>query len=111
MQRSRQIPLRTRVQSSETVRVARWPGLPKLGGGHRASSWRGPLELCCLILVYGSLGLSGCAQRSLDDQVQAADGKRPAGKSVTRRNTRWFKSVSSIAMENSLVPSKLLTWI
>jgi peptide methionine sulfoxide reductase msrA/msrB len=78
MQRFRQIPLRTRVQSSETDRVARWAGLPELRGGRWASSWRGPLELCCLILIYGSLGFSGCAQPSLDDQVQAADDKRPA---------------------------------
>jgi peptide methionine sulfoxide reductase msrA/msrB len=78
MQRFRQIPLRIRVQSSEIVRVARWDGLPNLGGGRRASNWLGPLELCCLILVYGSLGFSGCARPSLDDQVQAADDKRPA---------------------------------
>lgn len=69
MQCSRQIPLRTRGQSSGT-RV--------LGLANWAVRWRRPLELCCLILVYGSFGLSGCAQPSLDEQVQAADEKRSA---------------------------------
>ena len=38
--------------------------------------WTAALELLCLLLVYGSLGLSGCGQSSLDENVQAADKRQ-----------------------------------
>jgi len=74
MMRRRHIPLRTDMQFRPTNAAAekRRGVFRKMIGGHAAWGSTAALELGCLILIYGSLSLSGCAQSSLE-KAQAAD--------------------------------------
>jgi peptide methionine sulfoxide reductase msrA/msrB len=75
MMRCRHIPLRTDLRSDATNGPADdcSDAVCKTIGDHAVRGWTAALELGCLILIYSSLSLSGCAQSSLDEKAQAGD--------------------------------------
>src|SRR5579862_964768 len=71
MKRCRQIPVRTQIPSEVTRGPSDVPGKPHSRRGTRG--FTAALELGCLILLYGSLGLSGCAKPSSEAEAGQAE--------------------------------------
>ncbi|HET6325531.1 MAG TPA: bifunctional methionine sulfoxide reductase B/A protein [Planctomycetaceae bacterium] len=70
MKRCRQIPW----QAGPQLQPTNYPA--KTRSGPAAGGWTAALELLCVVLVYGSLSLSGCTNAALDEKVQAADKRQ-----------------------------------
>jgi peptide methionine sulfoxide reductase msrA/msrB len=79
MQRCRQIPLRAEVRSEVTRGPSQVPGPSRSRQATRG--FTAALELWCLILLYGSLGLSGCARRSFEAEAEAGQAEKAESRS------------------------------
>jgi peptide methionine sulfoxide reductase msrA/msrB len=85
MMRCRQNPLRVGVQSVKADCPTNVPVSPiqKLAG-HRSNRASAALELLVLVLVSGTLCLSGCTQSSFDEKTQAADKRKGEKRPMVR---------------------------